>query len=210
MGALVAGTTHAPITAILIIFELTNDYKIILPLMMSCIISTLLASYLKKGSIYTIKLMRRGLDITGGFDQNILRTLMVGEFMSKETAIISQNATVAEIIKAFRTKDVSYLHVIDANNQLTGIISFRDIRRILGEEGSNSHIFAKDIATTDVITVTPADNIQVALQLMSSKGVSQLPVVKEKNSRDLVGNLREKDLLVAYDKAVLQREIEMT
>jgi CIC family chloride channel protein len=210
MGALVAGTTHAPITAILIIFELTNDYKIILPLMMSCIISTLLASHLKKGSIYTIKLMRRGLDITGGFDQNILRTLMVGEFMSRETDIVSENATVAEIIEAFRIKDASYLHVIDANNQLAGIISFRDIRRILGEEESNYHIVARDIATTDVITVTPADNIQVALQLMSSKGISQLPVVKEKNSRDLVGNLREKDLLMAYDKAVLQREIEMT
>jgi CIC family chloride channel protein len=210
MGALVAGTTHAPITAILIIFELTNDYKIILPLMMSCIISTLLASYLKKGSIYTIKLMKRGLDITGGFDQNILRNLRVGEFMSKETDIVSENATVGEIIKAFRTKDASYLHVIDANNQLAGIISFRDIRRILGEEEFNPHIFARDIATTDVITVTPTDNIQLALQLMSSKGVSRLPVVKEKNSRDLIGNLREKDLLIAYDKAVLQREIEMT
>ncbi|MBW1957870.1 MAG: chloride channel protein [Deltaproteobacteria bacterium] len=210
MGALVAGTTHAPITAILIIFELTNDYKIILPLMMSCIISTLLASYLKKGSIYTIKLMRRNLDITGGFDQNILRTLLVREFMSRDTAIVSENATVAEIIEVFRIKDASYLHVIDANNQLAGIISFRDIRRILGQEESNYHTFARDIATTDVITVTPADNIQVALQLMSSKGISQLPVVKEKNSRDLIGDLREKDLLAAYDKAVLRREIEIT
>jgi len=102
------------------------------------------------------------------------------------------------------------LHVIDANNQLAGIISFRDIRRILGQEESNYHTFARDIATTDVITVTPADNIQVALQLMSSKGISQLPVVKEKNSRDLIGDLREKDLLAAYDKAVLRREIEIT
>jgi CIC family chloride channel protein len=169
-----------------------------------------LASYLKKGSIYTIKLMRRGLDITGGFDQNILRTLLVREFMSRETDIVSENATVAEIIEAFRIKDASYLHVIDANNQLAGIISFRDIRRILGQEEANYQTFARDIATTDVITVTPADNIQVALQLMSSKGVSQLPVVKEKNSRDLIGNLREKDLLAAYDKAVLRREIEMT
>jgi CIC family chloride channel protein len=207
MGALVAGTTHAPITAILIIFELTNDYKIILPLMMSCIIACLVASYLKKGSIYTIKLMRRGLDIVGGLDQSILRTLMVIDFMSYKTNTIPEDANMAEIVETFRTKDASYLHMIDKNNKLTGIISFRDIRHTLGEEKSNAKIIARDVATKNVITVTPSDNIQHALQLIISRGISQLPVVRERDSRDLLGTLREKDVLAAYDKAVLHREI---
>ncbi len=208
MGALVAGTTHAPITAILIIFELTNDYKIILPLMMSCIIASLVASYLKEGSIYTIKLMRRGLDIVGGLDQSILRTLMVIDFMSYETDTIPENANLSEIVETFRTQDASYLHMIDKNNKLAGIISFRDIRRTLGEEKSNAKICARDVATRNVVTVTPSDNIQHALRLIISRGISQLPVVREKDSRDLLGTLREKDVLTAYDKAVLQREIE--
>lgn len=208
MGALVAGTTHAPITAILIIFELTSDYKIILPLMMSCIIASLVASSLKKGSIYTIKLMRRGLDIVGGLDQSILRTLMVSDFMSYRTDTIPENATLAEIVETFRTQDASYLHMIDKDNKLSGIISFRDIRRTLGEENSNEKICAWDVATRKVITVTPSDNIQRALELISSRGISQLPVVSEKDNRDLLGTLREKDVLAAYDKAVLQREIE--
>jgi CIC family chloride channel protein len=207
IGALVAGTTHAPITAILIIFELTNDYKIILPLMMSCIIASLVASYLKDGSIYTIKLMRRGLDIKGGLDQSILRTLMVIDFMSYTTDTISEDANLAKIVETFRTKDASYLHVINKNNKLAGIISFRDIRHTLGEEKSNAKIIARDVATRNVVTVTPSDNIQHALQLIISRGISQLPVVREKDSRDLLGTLREKDVLAAYDKAVLQREI---
>jgi CIC family chloride channel protein len=208
MGALVAGTTHAPITAILIIFELTNDYKIILPLMMSCIIASLVASYLKEGSIYTIKLMRRGLDIKGGLDQSILRTLMVIDFMSDTTDTIPEYASLAEIIETFRTKDASYLHMIDKNNKLAGIISFRDIRHTLGKEKSKATIIAKDVATRNVVTVTPSDNIQHALQLIISRGISQLPVVREGDSRDLLGTLREKDVLTAYNKAILQREIK--
>jgi CIC family chloride channel protein len=207
MGALVAGTTHAPITAILIIFELTNDYKIILPLMMSCIIASLVASYLKEGSIYTIKLLRRGLDIKGGLDQSILRTLMVIDFMSDTTDTIPEDASLAEIIETFRTKDASYLHMIDKNNKLAGIISFRDIRHTFGEEKSNATIIARDVATRNVVTVTPSDNIQHALQLIISRGISQLPVVREGDSRDLLGTLREKDVLAAYNKAILQREI---
>lgn len=208
MGALVAGTTHAPITAILIIFELTNDYKIILPLMISCIIASLMASFLKKGSIYTIKLMRRGLDIAGGLDQSILRTLMVSDFMSYNKYTIPESTTLAEIVETFRTKDAPYLHIVDKNNKLAGIISFRDIRRTLGEENSNTKICASDVATRNVVTVKPSDNIHHALRLMSSKGVSQLPVVSEKDSRDLLGSLREKDVLAAYDKAILEREIK--
>jgi CIC family chloride channel protein len=83
MGAVVAGTTHAPITAIIIIFELSGNYKIILPMMITCILSTMLASSLKKGSIYTIKLLRRGVDISGGMEQNLLRSMEVGQFMTE-------------------------------------------------------------------------------------------------------------------------------
>ncbi|MCK5453125.1 MAG: chloride channel protein, partial [Calditrichia bacterium] len=77
MGAVVAGATHAPITAILIIFEMTGDYAIILPLMISAIIATVLTTKLKKESIYTLKLIRRGVDLFRGREVNILKALTV-------------------------------------------------------------------------------------------------------------------------------------
>jgi CIC family chloride channel protein len=79
MGAVVSGATHAPITAILIIFELTNDYKIILPLMISCIVSSLLANKMEKESIYTLKLALRGINIFQGKEVNVLRRIHVRE-----------------------------------------------------------------------------------------------------------------------------------
>jgi CIC family chloride channel protein len=208
MGALVAGTTQAPITAILIIFELTNDYNIILPLMASCLISTVISSVLLEGSIYTIKLLRRGVDIRSGMEQNILRALKVGEVMGKKIARVEAAATVPEILDAFREQDASYLHIFNEQNQLVGILSFRDIRR-LGAGGETSRpLTAGDIATRAVSVVTPTDDIRTALHLMGDKGVSQLPVVSAAAPGKVLGVLRQKDILTAYDKALVRREFE--
>ena len=207
MGAVVAGTTHAPITAILIIFELTGDYKIILPLMLCCILSTLTALTLKKGSIYTIKLSRRGIDLVGGLEQNLLLNLKIRDYMQDQIARVKENATLDQIVEAFKTQNISYLHVVDQDNHLTGIISFRDIRPILDEGIPPSLVIAKDVATVNVKTIAVSDNIRNALQIMSSKGISQLPVVDDNDHRLLIGCLREKDVIAAYDNEVLQREI---
>lgn len=208
MGALVAGTTHAPITAILIIFELTGDYKIILPLMVCCIISTLFAMALNKGSIYTIKLKRKGIDLLAGMEQNILIRLKTGSYMKGQCITIQENATLDRVMDAFKKDNASYLHVIDSKDHLTGIISFRDIRPILNEQIPSSLVIARDVASLDVKTITPEDNIQKALRIMSRKGISQLPVVKDKQNKILIGCLREKDILSAYDNEVIQSEIQ--
>jgi CIC family chloride channel protein len=209
MGALVAGATHAPITAILIIFELTNDYRIILPLMSSCLISTVVTSVLQpEGSIYTLKLLRRGIDIRGGMEQNILRALKVRDLMNTKTAQVPESATLPEILVAFKEQDASYLHVINANQELTGIISFRDIRKLLDRKEGSEGLTAGDIDTTETSIVIPSDNIQNALHIMSVRGVSQLPVVDPKNRKKLLGILRQKDVIAAYDKALLRQEIK--
>jgi len=208
MGALVAGTTHAPITAILIIFELTGNYKIILPMMITCILSTLVAISLKNGSIYAIKLLRRGVDISGGLEQNILRGLKVRQIMKEDVATVPEGMALINLVNTFKVKDIAYLHVVNENLELTGIISFRDIRPLLGEEEAHYLIIAKDVATTDLATINPEDNIQRALQIMSEQGISQLPVVTGDDGKKVIATLREKDVITAYDNAVIRHEIE--
>jgi CIC family chloride channel protein len=209
MGALVAGTTHAPITAILIIFELTGSYKIILPLMISCIVSTIITTSLKRGSIYTIKLSRRGVDIAYGWEQSILQALKVRDIMNDQVVTIPEQMQLVDVINTLKNKDVSYLHVIDDTGALTGIISFRDIRPVLQEETVKRLIIARDVATTDVVTIRPFDNIQLALREMGGRGISQLPVVAESDNRKVIGTVSKRDVLAAYDKAVVNREIEI-
>lgn len=207
-GAMVAGTTFAPITAIIIIFELSGDYKIILPLMTCCIISVVVASSLKKGSIYTTKLLQRGIDIAGGVEQNVLRSFKVKNFMSKNVATILYDSPFGDVVKAFENKQASYLYLVDNDNILVGYISYRDLRMILDEEKVVPLMLAHDIATEDeLITVSPSESIHDARTKMNQWGVAQLPVVSDGENRILLGSLTDTHVLDAYDKAVLRREI---
>ncbi|WP_147821938.1 chloride channel protein [Salidesulfovibrio onnuriiensis] len=208
MGGVVAGTTYAPITAILIIFEMTGKYSIILPLMLTCITATVLNSTINRASIYTTKLLRRGIDIEAGRERNILQYMLVKEIMTTDIIKIPESATLERILWAFKTHNAPYLHVVDEEDNLTGIISFRDIRPVLYEEDLLQLVIAKDLATTSLETVTGSDTLQTALDRMTDKGVSQLPVLKSESSSRLIGTLTEHALNTAYNQQLLRKEID--
>jgi CIC family chloride channel protein len=104
--------------------------------------------------------------------------------------------------------DVSYLHVVNRDDELTGIISFRDIRSALQEETLSSLVIARDVATKDIVTIRPSDSILLALQEMGSRGISQLPVVSEDTGRKVIGTVSQRDVMATYDRAILKREVE--
>jgi CIC family chloride channel protein len=110
-----------------------------------------------------------------------------------------------DVLGAFHRNNASYLHVVDAKGVLAGIISFRDLRNVLAEEYLEHLIIARDIATTCLQTVQANDSIQHALHTMAVRGISQLPVIDE--SGRLQGTIRERDVVTAYDKAVVQRQL---
>jgi CIC family chloride channel protein len=208
MGAIVAGTTHAPITSILILFELTDDYRIILPLMMTCIISALTASQLKRESIYTMKLVRRGIDVRAGREVSILKSLPVRDFMVRDVAIVSEMMPLSSLLHLIKESTSSYFPVVNSKEELVGVISLRDIRHTLLEESLMDLVIAQDIMTEDVITLTPDENLFDAMGKFGIKDIGQLPVVDRKDPKKVVGMLRRTDVIVAYNNAVLRRELE--
>ncbi|MDF1526486.1 MAG: chloride channel protein [bacterium] len=206
MGALVAGTTHAPITAMIIIFELTSTYEIILPLMITCMLSTLITTSLKRDSIYTSKLARKGVEITQGWEQSVLRSLKVRDVASDQVVTVPEGMNLIDIVEMLKEENVSYLHMVGDDGRLKGIISFTDIRSALQEEGLEYLVIARDVATTNVITITPSDSIQDALYKMGRNGISHLPVVEEDDREKVIGTLNKKDVMDIYNRAVINRE----
>ncbi|OIO04005.1 MAG: chloride channel protein [Desulfovibrionaceae bacterium CG1_02_65_16] len=202
MGALVAGSTHAPITAILIIFEMTNDYRIILPLMLSCILSTFVASTLKKGNIYTLKLLRRGVNLQRNANLSLLRSIAVREHMTPKPETVPEAMPLPQFLRLIGQHDASYLHVVDPRGRLCGIVSFRDIRHALADLKANATLTAGELASRRLTVIHPSDSLLSALQVMSCSGLSQLPVVDEKTG-EVLGALRQKDVLAVYGKTAL-------
>jgi CIC family chloride channel protein len=208
MGAIVAGTTHAPITSILILFELTDDYRIILPLMMTCIISAVTASQLKRESIYTMKLIRRGIDVRAGREVSILKSLLVRDFMVRDVAIVSEMMPLGSLLRLIKESTSSYFPVVNSKEELVGIMSLRDIRPVLLEESLMGLVIARDMMTEDVITLTPDENLFDAMGKFGIKDIGQLPVVDRKDPKKVVGMLKRTDVIVAYNNAVVRRELE--
>ncbi|EPR37677.1 putative signal transduction protein with CBS domain containing protein [Desulfovibrio sp. X2] len=203
MGALVAGSTHAPITAILIIFEMTNDYRIILPLMISCILSTLLAGMLKKGNIYTLKLLRRGVNLKLDPDLALLHSIPVTRHMRTKIATVPEDMPLPGVVAAFEERDVPRLHVVDREQRLRGVIGFGDLRAVLMDaELLGSLVVAGDMAENRLAVLHPADSILTAMRRMEETGFSHLPVVDPESGR-LLGTIEQKDVFAVYGRIVL-------
>jgi CIC family chloride channel protein len=208
MGAMVAGATHAPITAIIILFELTNDYKIILPIMTASVVATLTATLLQKESIYTLKLVRRGINIRSGKEMHIMESLLVKDAMTKKVEVIRENMPFKELIQFVPNSKYTNFPIVDAEGKLSGIISLQDFREVIFENHLEDLIVAKELATADVITITPDQNLSEALTKIGFRNIEQLPVVNKKDPRKIVGMLSRRDIISAYNKALLDKDLK--
>ena len=207
MGAVVSATTHGPLTAILMLFEMTGDYKIILPLMVTCIISSLAAGQLLKESIYTLKLIRRGIDIRAGKEVNILKSIRAAEVMNPRVETVSEAFNLRGLAGKISKSKYNSFPVVNDANELTGILSFFDYNEALFDENLKDLIIAKDLATTDIVTVSLDDNLYDAFEKISAKDFSILPVVASNNPKKLMGVLSRRDIIGAYEKAVLKKSL---
>ena len=210
MGAVVAATTHGPLAAILILFEMTGDYKIILPLMFSCIVGTVASGQLMKDSIYTLKLARRGIDIKEGKEVNILKSIQVKEIMIHSVETISEGCSLVAMADKIAKSKYNSFPVLDADNKLAGIVSFNDYSEAIFDEDLKHLIVAKDLATPNVVTVSSNDNLYTALEKISRKDFATLPVVAADDPGRLVGIISRRDIIGAYDKAVLKKSLFKT
>jgi len=204
MAALVAGTTHAPLTAILIIFEMTNDYRIILPLMVAVVFSTLVARKLFEPSIYTIKLIKRGIFLKGGKDTAVLKANRVEEVMDREFETIPASMPLAQIIEKVEASKGTTFMVTDNQGKFVGVLSFRDMLGILTQHTLDYLIIAKDIATSDFVTVCPDDDLEIAFKRLNLKGFKLLPVVNKNDPTIILGVLRRENLTQFYNKKLIE------
>jgi len=208
MGALVSGTSHAPISAILIIFELTNDYHIIPPLMVACIISLLIAIYFKKESMYTMKLVRQGINIFEGRDINVLKGIRVRDILNTDIEKIPAGCSFSELIRRMIKSHHQEYFLVDASNTLQGIISLKDLKEFFREEANLSTlVIASDIAQPPAVILYPDDGIDLAMHHFGRLNVDELPVVDAQNRGHLIGTVRRMDVIEAYNQEIFRQDM---
>jgi len=204
MAAVFAAAARAPITAILVLFEMTRNYSIILPLMMAVAVSTVVAQLITRDTIYSIKLRRRGVEIEEGRELPLLQNITVGQAMARNFDVVSADTGVAELLESIPADgQPRAFPVLDPDRKLVGILTPSDIERVLDKD--LSALTVQDIAAKSPVTIFPDQTLEEAVRRLGSQGLRQLPVVSRHDPSVLLGLLRHSDVINASARALVSR-----
>jgi len=205
MAAVNGACTLAPLSAIIILMELTDNYSIILPLMLTVVISTFVSRKISHDSIYTKKLSLRGIDIHLGEDVNILKSVRVHDILRHDEAVVNENATFKELLNLVLYKHRNVVLVVGEGNRYCGLIPIQQLRHSV----TNPAEYEDTTSISDLIEHTPSVHINAsldkAMNVFGDYGFDRMPVVDDNNV--LVGSIIMSDIIAQYNREVINRNI---
>ena len=193
MAAVFAAAARAPITSLFIVFELTRDYSLILPLMTAVAIATAVAQIITRDTIYSIKLARRGVDVTEEPAAAVVADLTVAETMSTNVPLVTEDTDLQELTLAMSRSRGTVLAVTDEEGRFRGLVSATDLTAAL--ERTDQNLVASDISVASPQRVYPDDQLGHVVELMAEGDLRQLPVVARWDERRLLGMISQRDVL---------------
>jgi CIC family chloride channel protein len=204
MGGLLAGVTRAPLLAIIMIFELTQNTAVLLPMMAVSVLAVLAARAIEKESLYVQNLRSAGIVWEKTPDATALSSLKVADIMREDVKLVPRTLPLPEIVNAFLHTRSLYLYVGDEEGRLVGVVDLHDIKETLTERDLSSLVIAEDLAT-EMPFVTPSEPLTSVNEKLWFRDLGQLPVVDAPETRRFLGVVTRRDLLGAFDREVLQR-----
>jgi CIC family chloride channel protein len=204
MGGLLAGLTRAPLLAILMVFELTQNTEVLLPMMVVSVIAALSARIFEKDSIYVASLRSAGIVWESTPEATAISTLKVSDIMRTDIKLIPRSTPLRDIIKAFLTTRSLYLYVGDEEGRLLGVVDLHDIKESFPERELGGLVIAEDLVT-EIPCVTPSESLTSVNEKLWFRDLGHLPVVDSLDTRRFLGIVTRRDLLGAIDREVLHR-----
>jgi CIC family chloride channel protein len=206
MGSMLAATIHSPLLALIMIFEISLNYSLMPPLMLACVVSTLVARRLHPESVYTEPLRRKGIDLERENQQIGAATLQtVGEFMRAPVPPLRETASFREIADRFLTSSNNFLPVVDNENRLLGVVALQDMKEYLTAGQEFNSVIAYDVMRPPPACLTPNQKLLDVLPILLASELRNVPVVNSLTEFRLVGAIIRAEALGVLSEAIAKR-----
>jgi CIC family chloride channel protein len=203
MSATFGAAAQAPITSIVILFEMTNDYRIILPLMTSTIIAVLTYRAMSLESMYTLNLKQAGIDYHAALEGDLMAAIRVRDAMTRHVVAVGQGASIQELLRLIAKTGHEWFPVLDGSQRLLAVVTYRDVVKAVDEGLLEERVL--DYATHEVVLAFSDESLREVLIRFSRDDLGRLPVVDPSDPKRLVGVISRLDVIRAYHRAVARR-----
>ena len=198
MAALVAGTTHAPLTAIVMLYEITREPKVILPVMFAAIVAMAAAQLLCRDSIYTLKLRRRGVRVGTVADLTILRRISVAEVERRPAPFVHPEDPLQSLIDVAGQTDATDFVVVDEQGAYLGMVTGRDIHTALLQPEAVSLLVVSELMHPGVPAVTPRNTLDLVLDRFARSHIESLPIANPTDRTYIIGLITRQAVMERY------------
>jgi CIC family chloride channel protein len=208
MGAVAGSVLGAPISTILMVFELTGDYQLTIGVMIATVIASLITQQAFGFSFFTWQLDRRGLNLRKGREQGLLHAVHVCDVMHGDHVSVAAGASMAEIRRALQRCGYGELFVIDEDGRLHGTVMLSDLADAAFDTELDALLNAEDVCRNRPPVLAEMDDLEAAMALMDSVQESIVAVIDNYDDQRLTGYVRQRDVIRAYDRALMQARAE--
>ena len=208
MGAFLAGTMHAPATAIFLVFEMTGSYQAILPIMLASVTATAIARWCKKDCLDTVELSRAGIDLEAGKERNIMKALKVKDAMESNPEVVPEDMTLGQFSDFITQAKNTSFPLVDKEGNLTGVITMQDFLGVVFDPDLKDLVVVKELASANVITTTEEEDLDTCMRKLGYRDFKQLPVVDSSRGKKLLGIIFRRDIISAYNRSLVSHSLE--
>ncbi len=208
MGAVAAAVLGAPISTTLIIFEMTGDYAVTLAVMVAVVVSSVITKQVAGHSHFTFQLVRRGIDLKAGFEAALLSGIRVRDIMEEGCVTVTEGVRLPEIRARLLQSRVGEVFVVRGDNTLLGTITLQDLSEMAFDDDCDDLITASDVARLHPPMLAVNADLGSALAAMRDAGEEHIAVVDSLDTGMLRGCVHERDVIAAYNRALVDSRRE--
>ncbi len=209
MGAMLAATTHAPVLSTVMIFEMTGNYTIVLPLILASSLSVIVSRRLSPQSVYTRELEKRGVAWEGSIEERLARGIVARDLADPDVILVNAATPFSEVRQIFSETRARNIFVGDGETGFLGAIDLHAVKLFLDSDELDRTVVAKDLVVATP-TAAPSDTLLEIAHKLHSLDLGDLPVIDPGPPWQLLGVVTRRDLLAAFDREILKRDLLVT